>query len=116
MDGLLEGIPFAHSRPPSLAGSEGYSPTPLSCGYGEQQAAHGDTLKQPSGDLAGIAKTYTLKFIMEEARPAYYWTGFFLSMAVSLSITPWWEGIYLVQNVIGRRDRSGPGECPGRWG
>ena len=33
--------PFAHSRRPSLVGSEGYSPTPLSCGYGEQQAAHG---------------------------------------------------------------------------
>jgi len=49
VDGEIEGIPFAHSRRPSLVGSEGYSPTPLSCGFGEQQAAHGDTLDPPSG-------------------------------------------------------------------
>jgi len=49
VDGLIEGIPFAHSRRQSLVGSEGYSPTTLSCGYGEQQASPGDTLDQSSG-------------------------------------------------------------------
>ena len=51
-----EGIPFAHSRRPSLVGSDGYSPTPLSCGYGEQQAAHGNTLALPLATLAFYAK------------------------------------------------------------
>ena len=37
--------------PDLLSGSEGYSPTPLSCGFGEQQSAHGDTLNQPFGPL-----------------------------------------------------------------
>ena len=53
--GLTEGIPFAHSRRPSLVGSEGYFPTPLSCGYGEQQAATGNTLRQPCGTIAFLA-------------------------------------------------------------
>ena len=50
-DGQPEGIPVAHSRRPSLVGSEGYSPTPLSCGFGEQQAAHGNTLDEPCGNF-----------------------------------------------------------------
>jgi len=44
VDGLVEGFPFAHSRPTSCWAPRAYSPTPLSCGYGEQQAAHGETL------------------------------------------------------------------------
>ena len=47
VDGLGWDFPVAHSRRPSLVGSEGYSPTPLSCGFGEQQAALGITLNGP---------------------------------------------------------------------
>ena len=40
----LRGYPLRSFSPDILSGSEGYSPTPLSCGYGEQQAAPGNTL------------------------------------------------------------------------
>ena len=45
-DGQPEGIPVAHSRRPSLVGSEGNSPTPQSCGFGKQQAALGKISNQ----------------------------------------------------------------------
>ena len=52
VDGPYWGTPFAHSRRPSLVGSEGFTPIPLSCGIGVKQSAMGIP---PNPDLGRTA-------------------------------------------------------------
>ena len=57
-DGLFEGISFAHSHPPSLAGSEGRSdPILQSCKIGTASRS-GKTLEEPSATSVVFAMNY----------------------------------------------------------